>query len=123
MAVAIYRNCLQTEIRFSDLMGHDICIGGEFAGECRALKTGPKTKAADALARLRFSRSRGLEPGLLAPVSEIRRRISLGPPSFRGFQRPSRFFRPDGPHSAPTGRASERELECQEIRISPCRRK
>ena len=121
MAVAIYRNCLQTEIRFSDLMAAS-ALGASWRG-VPALKTGPKTKAADALARLRFSRSRGLEPGLLAPVSEIRRLLWNAPPSFRGFQRPSRFFRPDGPHSAPTGRASERELECQEIRISPCRRR
>lgn len=44
MAVAIYRNCLQTEIRFSDLMGHDICIGGELASECRARKLGRKRR-------------------------------------------------------------------------------
>lgn len=44
MGVTIYRNCLQTEIRFSDLMAADICIGGEFAGECRARKLGPKPR-------------------------------------------------------------------------------
>ena len=67
-------------------------MSGEFAGECRALRTGPKIKAVDALVSLENDCSRGLGRAFFAPVSQIRRLLWNALPGIGSFQRPSRFF-------------------------------
>ena len=95
---------LKSEIRFSDSLCRDICIVRELPAErVPGLKTGPKIKAADALSRPEKGRSRGLEPGFLVPISEIRRLLWNALPGIGSFQRPSYFFRPDRPPFCPTG--------------------
>lgn len=115
---------LKSEIRFSDSLCHDICIvGASRRANTEAAKLGPKSRLSTPSPALDFPVPGVSEGRLFVPVSEIRRRILIGQPRFRDFQRPRHFFLPGRgrppPHSHPDGMSSRVRVQSrvEKIRI------